>query len=189
MIKLGIDLDGVIRNWARAVMDVFWERVPLSVRSNEVTDWGFSNIDLPMEVKVNLIFNIWWRPIYRKMIPLRDALFGLRVLGDWVADKPIKLICVTDQKNDALKEATLNWLGQYNETRIFDEVLIEPDLNKAKLGLDWLVDDAPHNFEQWVEEENDISRFILMGAKYNQDVPALHRIKSLIEVPQIINGK
>ena len=62
-------------------------------------------------------------------------------------------------------------------------------MDKRKTGIDWLVDDSPQNWHAWKKGRGTDEGFILMDAVYNQHLNATHRVKSIIEVIDIVDNK
>ena len=190
ILRIGIDVDGVIRNWSRAVVDIFYERRPELVKSEVIPDWGFSNIEISREELSKLVFDVWVVDLYSRMLPLKDALHSLARIQLW-ADRfkdDCELICVSDQVNDITKQFTKEFLRKHNLIPIFDEIYLDTGAEKWNYDLTYLVDDAPHNYTGWIEHGKDPNNFILMDSTYNQNIPAIHRISSLTEVPLIIKN-
>lgn len=185
-MRICIDIDGVLRNWGRAVVDEFWRQHPEYMLSDTIPDWDMTNIDIHQKIKMKRIFETWVDFIYPKMIPLRDAVYAFEKLRKWADKNGHELVCITDQPNDTVAGYTLHWLAQYRF--IFTEIhILRNGKQKCDFNVDILVDDAPTHYAEWIACRHP-DTFIMMDAKYNRCCDAQYRITSLLEVPKIIDG-
>ena len=88
----------------------------------------------------------------------------------------ISFVCVTSQKPHA-RHHTLSWLGKYGLN--FDTVYFRKGWQKWMVDVDYLVDDSPNNFENWVRGRGMQEGFILMNQPYNEHIKSNCRIKEL----------
>ncbi len=190
MARIGIDVDGVLRDYPRAVVDVFKKYMPVVVKDEVVTGYNFPNIDLPWGKKAKLIFTTWADTIYRYARPMPGATKDFQALKKWARGAGHKLVCVTSNSGD-LAVYTREWLDKHGFT--FNEYHFLPHEmtsnfkpNKASIPIDFLVDDSPGVYEAWVKAKGDDSHFILIDHPYNREVPARNRASSLNRVSSII---
>lgn len=205
MARIGIDVDGVLRDFPRAVVDAFKRHMPELVKSEVVTGYNFTNIDMPWKDKAKFIFNTWADTIYRHARPMSGVVTDFHRLKKWAKRAGHTLVCVTSN-NKLLGFYTREWLDKYSLR--FDEYHFLPHDNtndfrpdKARVPIDYLVDDSPGVYEMWVKARGDDSRFILFDHPYNRDVLAKWRVSRLyispqgpgapflLSVPSVVDGK
>lgn len=193
MARIGIDVDGVLRDFPQAVVDAFKEHMPEVVKSEVVTGYNFPNIGLPWKERAHLIFHEWAETIYREAQPMPGAPEDFKALKRWARKNDHELVCVTSNQGH-LARYTREWLDKHQI--YFDEYHFLPHErtndfkpDKARVDIDWLVDDSPGVYEVWVKARLDDSQFILFGHPYNEEVPARWVVSSLRVVESIIEGK
>lgn len=177
MIRIGIDVDGVIRNMSDKTVQVFKKNFPELVECDLVYAYDFSNIKIPTKEKFDMIFNRFYKEIFYSSIPYPNAIEGVNVLKNWAKHNNAKIVCVTAQEQHLIN-LTYLWLGKYDVT--FDELHIAKD--KSNLALDYIIDDSPSVYNDWVKAGNLESHFFLMDRDWNKSVPATKRIGSIIEI-------
>ncbi len=174
MARIGIDVDGVLRDFPRAVVTRFKKAAPNMVTSDVVTGWRFPNIALSWKTKAGLIFGKWAEEIYGGAEPMLGACEEFHRLKKWAKRNGHELVCVTNNTR-RLGVYTREWLDKHGFT--FDEYHFRGD--KENVAIDYLVDDSPEVFEAWVRAKGDDSHFILFDHPYNREVPARLRITTL----------
>jgi 5'(3')-deoxyribonucleotidase len=55
------------------------------------------------------------------------------------------------------------------------------------VDVDYLVDDSPNNFENWVRGRGMQEGFILMDRPYNQHIKSNHRVYDIDSIMDIIS--
>ena len=184
MARIGIDVDGVLRDFPRAVVARFKKAAPNVVTSDVVTGWRFPNIALSWKTKAGLIFGKWAEEIYGGAEPMPGACEEFHRLKQWAKRNGHELVCVTNNIG-RLGVYTREWLDKHGFT--FDEYHFRGD--KENVPIDYLVDDSPEVFEAWVRAKGDDSRFILFDHPYNREVPARWRMSNLMTVTGIVEGR
>ena len=94
------------------------------------------------------------------------------------------MVCVTKQ-NQENAHYTFTWL--HNHGVYFPEYHITDQ--KYCLNLDYLVDDAPENYEQWVEHGNKEKNFFLRDASYNRYMDVSNRVTNFDEIITVLNKR
>lgn len=177
MERIGIDIDGVLRDIMPNINKVFQTHYPDCVVGEIAYNWDFPQFDMSMEKKYDIIFNEFPEDIFLHSNPYPDSKKRFDKLKLWAKNNNAKLICVTTQEPHLIC-MTYKWLGMHEFD--FEEVHITRD--KGGVGLDYLIDDAPHNYENWMSHGNKETNFFLVDRDWNQDVNSTRRIKNIDEI-------
>lgn len=183
MIKIGIDVDGVLRNTIEKVNEVFKKHHPDSVIGDIAYNYNFPHINMPLEQKMSIIFNEYPKEIFLNAEPYKEAYDDFLNFISWADENNAKLVCATSQEKHLIG-LTFSWLAKHNFP--FEELHITS--KKGEIGLDYLIDDSPHNFSEWVKNGNPEQNFILMDRDWNRKVEAPNRIKRISEAMEIIKN-
>ena len=175
--RIGIDVDGVLRNLMPNINKVFQTYYPSHVRGNVAYNWDFPQFDLPLKKKYEIIFNEYPEYIFLKSKPYSGVFDEFVQLKQWAKERRFKLVCATTQESHIV-DMTYLWLGKWGFT--FDELHITKD--KSNIGLDYLIDDGPPNYDSWIKRGNKEENFFLVDRDWNQNVGASRRIKSIIDI-------
>lgn len=183
-ITVAFDVDGALRNFEKAFMDVMRRDLPWTILGEIPKEYDFDNINLPTATKKML-----WRQRYPKELflnsePKPEVIAEFKAVKSWAEANNIKLICVASQ-NPKLIRFTYIWLGKNDFT--FDELHITD--NKHEIKCDYLVDSAPKAYKAWCESGRKEENFILMDANFNKHLNATHRIKKLTNIKDIVINK
>lgn len=181
IIRVGVDVDDVLRDITSTMMNLFKKHHPDAVKSDVVDGWDFPNVDLPLEKKLDMMFKEFPKEVFLYSEPLKNTKEEFAKLKKWAEQNNVRLVCVTTQE-EHLIGLTYMWLAMHNF--LFKEVYIEK--NKYECPIDYLIDDAQHNFENWVKAGRDPETFLLFDAPRNQHANAPIRIKCLTEAIQYI---
>lgn len=181
MQKIGIDVDGVLRDLMTGINKVFKTHYPEHIVGEIATNYDFPHIKLPLKEKFDIIFEKYPEDIFFKTKPYPGTIEQFQRLKIWSQKNDMKLVCATSQE-PSIVAMTYLWLGKYN--LVFDELHITKD--KGNLGLTYLIDDAPHNYENWVKNGNPEENFFLMNRDWNQDIKVTNRIFNLNDVIKLI---
>ena len=95
IIRLGVDVDDVLRDITPAIMDVFIKHYPESVINNVIDGWDFPNVDLPIEKKKHIMFYEFPKEIFLYSQPVKNTYTEFKILRDWANKNSVKLVCVT----------------------------------------------------------------------------------------------
>ena len=184
-MRIGIDCDGVLRDFIGAFRKVVAQEFPNQEIPWMVTSWRFEK-ELPWltEKEVKELYREKFADvIFRDALPLDSRIMEFWALEKWAKKENHKLICVTSQW-PSIRHYTLYWLGKHNLN--FDEVIFERGRLKWKKNIDWLIDDSPENYRNWVRGRGNDENFIVCDAPYNKDINPTHRIHSLLDIQKII---
>jgi 5'(3')-deoxyribonucleotidase len=188
MKKIGIDVDGVLRDFCDGLTKVVREHYPQYMKDDfvEVNDWKLANnFNCTKEDLQQIYWHDYADEIMGNSNPIQGAIEQMYDLMDWAEEKGHSLVCVTSQKLHA-RHHTLSWLGKYGLN--FDTVYFRKGWQKWMVDVDYLVDDSPNNFENWVRGRGMQEGFILMNQPYNEHIKSNCRIKELKQIKEIING-
>jgi 5'(3')-deoxyribonucleotidase len=182
-IRVGIDVDGVLRDFDTKAMEIIKRLYPDKVLSDITHGWDFPNVDMP----VSEIAKIWQEThceeIYRESELMPGVKEEFKLLKEWGrTQRPgFQWVCVTAQMPYNACH-TLYWLGKHYFN--FLETYISN--HKHKVDIDFLIDDSPKNYEKWVKAGRDEKEYILFDRPYNQDCPATNRIYKLSDAIEIL---
>lgn len=198
-MRIGIDVDGVLRDFCGSLVNVIKEDFPHylkgeldqaiepSLDGGIVTDWYLEN---NFNCTKEDLKDIYWHSHADKIMgdgwPMPGAIKKMYDLIDWAYKERIEVCCVTSQRPHA-RHHTLTWLGKYGLD--FETVYFRRGKDKWKVNVDYLVDDSPENHKAWVYGRGMEYGFILMDAPYNQHINSSYRIKGLDEVRKIVEKK
>lgn len=180
-MRIGVDVDGVLRDLERAIVAAFSRHLPETVRGAHSTDYtAFDQIDLPIREKRKLIFGSWVEEIFLEASPIVGSLPAFQELLAWAHENGHVVECVSANGGE-LAEYTRQWLEYHGY--YFDDYHWTGA--KGLVGVDFLIDDAPTNYDKWIDN-NDESRFILMDQIYNVATPATYRASTLADALTIL---
>ena len=188
MKKIGIDVDGVLRDFCDGLTKVVREHYPQYMKDDfvEVNDWKLANnFNCTKEDLQQIYWHDYADEIMGNSNPIQGAIEQMYDLMDWAEEKGHSLVCVTSQKLHA-RHHTLSWLGKYGLN--FDTVYFRKGWQKWMVDVDYLVDDSPNNFENWVKGRGMQEGFILMNQPYNGHIKSSYRITELNQIKEIIDG-
>ena len=179
-VTIGIDVDGVLRDFNAKVMEIANREFPSKVKSQVTNSWDYSNIDIPTD----LFRHIWMdskfcREIYRDAPVINNVRQGLAVLQAWCENSAkynIELVIATHQ-HPGNESHTLYWLGLHD----FNFRKVYVDACKHTLPIDYLIDDSGKNYEDWIKSGRREECFILVNRPWNRDCKASRVIDSLDE--------
>lgn len=184
--KIGIDVDGVLRDFCGTITKVVKRDFPQYMKDDfvEINTWRLAD---SFNCDKEALQSIYWHSHADEIMGNSDPMYGaikkMYDLFDWAEQNNHSLVCVTSQKPHA-RHYTLSWLGKYGLN--FDTVYFRKGFQKPDVQIDYLVDDSPNNFNYWVDKRGMQEGFILMDSPYNQHIKSNYRIKGLDEVQGII---
>ena len=185
MSRIGIDVDGVLRDFCGDLRQIVKSEFPQYMKDDfvEINSWSIAD---NFNCNKKDLQAIYWYSHADKIMGNGNPMFGaikkMYDLFDWAEENNHSLVCVTSQKPHA-RHYTLSWLGKYGLN--FDTVYFRKGRDKWKVDVDYLVDDSPNNHQAWVYGRGMQEGFILVDAPYNQHINSSYRIKSLDEVKKI----
>jgi 5'(3')-deoxyribonucleotidase len=184
-IRLGIDVDGVLRDFDTKVMSLIKEWYPDKVKSDVTHGWDFPNVDMDIKELAKLWQETHCEEIYREADLMPGVKEEFKLLKEWGrTQKPgYQYICVTAQMPYNACH-THYWLGKH----YFNFLEVHISNYKYKIDIDYLIDDSPKNYDKWVKAGRDETTFILFDRPYNQDCPATNRISKLSDLINILKN-
>jgi 5'(3')-deoxyribonucleotidase len=140
-MKIGIDFDSTIAKIDQPLLDKLNAVRGTSYRAEEWSDWELTFLQ-PDER--HLLFRLLTPDLYKNVLPYPGARQAIRSLS---RQPGVELVCVTSNprgNQDAFMRAKAQWLRRH-----IPELsgALQGAQNKSGLGLDLLVDDAPHHHE------------------------------------------
>jgi 5'(3')-deoxyribonucleotidase len=191
--RIGIDVDGVIRDFSTGLYKVIKEHYPDYIKPGsenvysveeirkEMTNWDLENSFNAPKEEIQRIY----REEYAETILANGAPFKENVdyLREQIRKDEHTFIAVTSQ-HPICSHHTLTWLG--NQGLGFQSVYFRKGRKKWQVEIDYLIDDSPNNYGYWKDGRQDEDGFILMDRPWNQKVNPKHRVFNLKEVERII---
>ena len=175
--KIGIDVDGVLRDFSGDLYEVVKRERPqwLKPGVDVITEWDMEKCFNASRDELKEMY--WYRHV--------DELFGngksfsgnVEFLRWMMENTEHKYYCISSQKKHA-RHYTLKWLG--NQQLNFEEVRFVRGEEKWKQDVDFLLDDSPENYDAWTIGRRD-NGFILMDTPHNQNVVTHNRVKTMEE--------
>lgn len=173
-VRVGIDFDSTI-----AKIDLPWlARLNAlrgtAYRPDDWSDWNLSF--LPADDR-SVFLSLLTPDLYLAVEPYAGAPDAIRRLS---LEPHVELVCVTanpEADNAAFTLAKTRWLQQHIP-ELAEKLVVAR--TKSALGLDILVDDAPHHYQS-----ADCTP-VLVDRPWNQSVNAEHRFKTWYEGEQLV---
>ena len=184
--KIGIDVDGVLRDFDSKVMEIIKRLYPDKILADEVTGWDFINVDVDIRELCKIWQETHCEEVFRDAELMPNVKEEFKLLKTWCrTQKPgYSFACVTAQMPYNACH-TLYWLGKH----YFNFLTTYISNNKHSLDIDVLIDDSPKNYEKWVKSGRTESDFILFDRPYNQSCPASSRIYKLSDAVTILKNR
>jgi len=201
-MKIGIDVDGVLRDFCGGLTNVIQKHYPQYLKKHPnygppysiYNNSGESNTiikDWQLEKNFNCsksdLQQIYWYDYAQEIMgsgdPIKNAVITMREMLD---KSKHEYWCITSQKNHA-RHHTLKWLGDMQLN--FDRVVFVKGRDKWKVDVDWLVDDSPenwHEWKRWRKGTESVNNYIVVNALYNRHIEPYYRIDDLAEIRDII---
>ena len=114
-MKIGIDVDGVLRDFCDGLTKVVREHYPHYMKDDfvEIDNWKLAN---NFNCTKKDLQEIYWydhaHTIMGNSIPIYGAIRQMYELFSWADENNHSVVCVTSQKPHA-RHYTLSWLGMY----------------------------------------------------------------------------
>ena len=184
-MRIGIDVDGVIRDFITAFKSVVGQEYPNAKIPESISTWKFEDdiTDLSREEIKEIYKEKFCKQCFQEALPFSEAVPAFWTLEKWAEREGHELIIVTSQVPEN-RHYTLSWLGKYGLN--FDTVYFRKGRDKWKVDVDYLVDDSPNNHRAWVYGRGMQEGIILVDAPYNQHINSSYRITSLDQVKDIV---
>ena len=181
MITIGFDIDDVLRDFTGVLDNIIDKYYPNKINKNGPWTWMFDQYLFEMDELRKI-----WEEEYSKAILLeaplcKNAYEGYKLIYDWAKNRGDNVICISNQSTKTLPY-TLEWLGK--NKFIFDKYIFTP--NKHLIDMDYLIDDSPKYYDDWICSGKPKSNFILMNKSYNMQLYHTNRANDLFEAYTII---
>lgn len=172
-MKIGIDIDGVLRDFVASVNKVYFREYPTHelLRDNcyDLAQW------FPIGNKIHdFIFRDHAKEIYTGALPYQNALGFMNKL------KKHEVTLVSSQPNGNVEKYTILWLMKYKVPH--NKLMFTRD--KSDFHGDFLLDDAQHNLERISQCNNSIP--VCFDRTWNRDWKG-QRIKKYHQFLQMLN--
>lgn len=183
--RIGIDIDGVLRDFSWQLHNYMSVNYPESIIKDAIDDWDYQNCFKGWDKKSlqELYWDKYPELFFRDSPPIYGAIEQMHALFEWGSGKGYKFVCISSQRTPGTY-ASLEWLGKHALS--FREVYFVSGGDKWKIDVDWLVDDSPSNYQAWLKGRGDDYGYILMDALYNQHIKPTNRVKELKEIKEIV---
>ena len=191
--RIGIDIDGVLRNFSLDLYNVIREHYPDYIKDGsknvysveetpkEMTNWDLENsFNAPKEEIQRIYREEHAKTILKNGTPFKENVDYLR---EQIRKDEHTFIAVTSQ-HPICCHHTLSWLGK--QELGFSSVVFKKGRRKWQVEVDYLVDDSPNNYNAWLQGRQMEDGFILMDRPWNQKIKSKYRVFNLKESEGII---
>ena len=184
-MRIGIDVDGVLRDFITAFKSVVGQEYPNAKIPESISTWKFEDdiTDLSREQIKEIYKEKFCKQCFQEALPFSEAVPAFWTLEKWAEREGHELVIVTSQVPEN-RHYTLSWLGKYNLNP--KQVIFAKGKYKWIEDIDYLIDDSPVNHKYWVENREDKDNFIVFDRSYNQDIESKHRINHLLQIKEIV---
>jgi len=191
--RIGIDVDGVIRDFSSDLYNVIKEHYPEYIKSGsenvysveevrkKMTNWDLeNNFNAPIEEIKRIYREEHSETILANGTPYLDNVNYLR---EQIKKDEHTFIAVTSQ-HPICCHHTLTWLGK--QELGFSGVVFKSGRKKWQVEVDYLVDDSPNNYDAWKQGRQMEDGFILMDRPWNQKIKSKYRVSSIKDAMETI---
>ena len=185
-MRIGIDVDGVLRDFVSAFEGVVGQEYPNAQIPEMISTWKFEDeiTGLSREEIKEIYKEKFSKQCFQDALPFPEAVPAFWTLEKWAKQEGHELIIVTSQI-PVNRHYTLSWLGKYSLCP--SEVIFARGKHKWIHDIDYLIDDSPVNHSYWVRNrKKDKDNFIIFNRSYNQEADSKYRIDSLLDIKKII---
>ena len=186
-ITVGIDVDGVLRDFCDGLEKVVKEHYPqyLPEDYTGINNWKLSDNFIADKSDLQKIYwDDYATEIMGNSPAFEENVKQMKEMILWGEEVGVTFVCVTSQKPHA-RYHTLQWLG--NHELNFDTIYFRRGIDKPNTPVDFLVDDSPNNYNYWIKRRGMSEGFILMDRPYNQHIETKNRIFELDEIVDMIS--
>ena len=151
---VGIDMDGVIANWAENTCSVFNSRFGLSLTPNDFT--SYDSIPIIQEKLKNKNHDLSKNKIrdilseegfFYSIKPYRDIHYGFELIQSFaeivIVTKPMEWVNCPSEKID--------WLQKHLPDIKYDIVFVDKTETKRHINVNFMIDDDPRVLESLIE--------------------------------------
>ena len=186
-ITVGIDVDGVLRDFCYGLEKVVKEHYPqyLPEDYTGINNWKLSDNFIADKSDLQ---KIYWADYATEIMgnspAFEENVKQMKEMILWGEEVGVTFVCVTSQKPHA-RYHTAYWLGKHELN--FDTIYFRRGIDKPNTPVDFLVDDSPNNYNYWIKRRGMSEGFILMDRPYNQHIETKNRIFELDEIVDMIS--
>ena len=186
-ITVGIDVDGVLRDFCCGLEKVVKEHYPqyLPEDYTGINNWKLSDNFVADKSDLQ---KIYWEDYAKEIMgespAFEENVKQMKEMILWGEEVGVRFVCVTSQKPHA-RYHTAYWLGKHELN--FDTIYFRRGVDKPNTPVDFLVDDSPNNYNYWIQRRGFEDGFILMDQPYNQHIETKSRIFELDDAVEIIS--
>ena len=193
--RIGIDVDGVIRDFSSDLYTVIKEHYPEYIKSGsenvysveevrkKMTNWDLeNNFNAPIEEIKRIYREEYAETILANGTPFIDNINYLR---EQIKKDEYTFVCITSQ-DPICSHHTLTWLGK--QELGFSSVVFKKGRKKWQVDVDYLIDDSPNNFQTWVSGRQMEDGFILMNRPWNEKIKSKYRVSSIKEAMELVEN-
>ena len=175
-LHIGIDVDGVLRDFCKGLLDVIKSEYPSYMKKDTepLRHWDIEkNFNATKKQLQEVYWNAHSHLIMGNSPEITGAITEFEELTDWCLEEGHELSIVTSQKQHA-RHLTLHWLSLHELNPGAVYFVSGPD--KWKVPIDFLLDDSPENYEHWVEGRGSDFGFYLQDTTYNRHIKTRNRV-------------
>ena len=186
-ITVGIDVDGVLRDFCYGLEKVVKEHYPqyLPEDYTGINNWKLSDNFIADKSDLQKIYwDDYASEIMGNSPAFEENVKQMKAMIEWGEEVGITFVCVTSQKPRA-RYHTAYWLGKHELN--FDTIYFRRGIDKPNTPVDFLVDDSPNNYHYWIKRRGMEEGFILMDRPYNKHIKTKNRIYELDDIVEIIS--
>ena len=167
-MRIGIDCDGVLRDFIPALIDSIKESHPEHAdKIKTPTDWEWESW-LPFwteEETEKYVFEDNYLDFFGpECPPIKESVDDWKTLKRWAEDNAHELILVSAQREHC-EEPTTEWLKEYG----FDFDEIHYTKHKWAVDVDVLIDDSPEKLKEFKEKSVVGGTSICMKQSWNKE--------------------
>ena len=187
-MRIGIDVDGVLRDFISAFKKVVGQEHPDVVFPEIISSWKFENdiTGLTRDELKEIYKHKFSRECFEEALPFPEVVPAFWTLEKWAEQNGHELIIVTSQFKGNFHH-TLTWLGKYGIN--FQTVYFRKGMKKWMVECDYLIDDSPNNWKHWKNGRGGDKNFLLMNQKWNEKINSTNRVNSIKEAIELINAQ
>ena len=185
-ITVGIDVDGVLRDFCYGLEKVVKEHYPqyLPEDYTGINNWKLSDNFIADKSDLQKIYwDDYATEIMGNSPAFEENVKQMKELILWGEEVGVTFVCVTSQKPHA-RYHTAYWLGKHELN--FDTIYFRRGIDKPNTPVDFLVDDSPNNYNYWIKRRGMEEGFILMDQPYNQHIETKNRVFEIDDIVSII---
>ena len=185
-MRIGIDCDGVLRDFIPALIDSIKETHPeCADKILEPTSWDWEQW-LPFwteEETEKYVFEDYFLDIFGpECPPISTAVEDWPKLKQWAKENGHELVLVSAQREHC-EELTTEWLKKYG----FDFDEIHYTKHKWSIDVDVLIDDSPEKLKEFKEQSINGGTAICMKQSWNTECHTKYKtIDRLSDITKLV---